>query len=165
MKSYLREHFYLNLFVLLFVSLFSISCNKDESNSTDPSSGSSSSYITCKVNGVAMNFTQETPVGYYYSTNNKTYVTSHPSGFTHPEINLGFPGKATGTFTESDGAFLDYTDANDVDYYYEPSTCSVTVTQYGDVGSYIVGTFTATKHSSSSTATITEGRFSVQRTY
>jgi hypothetical protein len=168
MKSYLRGYIFLNMFVLLSALLFLVSCNKDETT-TGPNSGSTgagSTYLTFKVNGIAMDLS--TSATGYYSTSSSspgTYITSSPSGFTHPELDLGFPGKTTGTFTETSGGWLDYTDANNVDYYYSPYTCTITVTQYGNVGDYIVGTFTATKHSSNSTATITEGKFSVKRTY
>jgi hypothetical protein len=157
--------------VLLSASLFFVSCNKDEESTTSPGSstgtGSGSTYLTFKVNGIAMDLTQSGPIGFYSTSSSSlgTYITSSPSGFTHPELDLGFPGKTTGTFTDANGGWLDYTDANNVNYYYSPSTCSITVTQYGDVGGYIVGTFSATKHSSTSTATITDGKFSVKRTY
>jgi len=172
MKSFFRGYTHSTFFVLLSISLLLISCDKKDETTTGPDSGSpgsgsnsGSTYFTFKVNGVAQNFSQYNTVGYYYSASNGTYITTSPSGFSYPSVNLGFPGKTTGTFTQTSGGWLDYTDANNVDYYYEPSTCSITVTQYGDVGGYIVGTFSAVKHSSSSTATITEGIFSVRRTY
>ena len=155
------------LFVLLSMSFLFVSCDKTEEtvgpNSGSPGSGST--YLTFKVNGVTMDFGQYNPYGYYYATNGGTYIDGHPGGFNNPDFELGFPGKTTGTFTETSGGWLDYTDASGTDYYYEPSTCTITITQYGDVDGYIVGTFSATKHSSSSTATITEGKFSVKRTY
>ena len=168
MKPYLRRVLFLNMIVLLSASLFFVSCNKDETT-TGPNSGSTgtgSTYLTFKVNGVVTDLSKSA-TGYYSTSSSSpgTYITSSPSGFTHPEIDLGFSGKTTGTFTETTGGWLDYTDANNVDYYYSPYTCTITVTQYGNVGGYIAGTFTATKYSSSSTATITEGKFSVIRTY
>ena len=168
MKLYSRGYIFLNMFVLLSASLFLVSCNKDETT-IGPNSGSTSAgstYLIFKVNGIAMDLSNSA-TGYYSTSSSSpgTYITSSPSGFTYPELDLGFPGKTTGTFTDANGAWLDYTDANNVDYYYNPSTCSITVTQYGNVGGYIVGTFTAIKHSSNSTATITEGKFSVKRTY
>jgi hypothetical protein len=168
MKSYLRGYICSSLFILL-MSLFIVSCAKDETTVGPDSSskGSGSTYLTFKVNGVAMDLTQSGPIGYNSQSSSSpgSYITSSPSGFTHPELRLGFPGTATGTFTETTGGWLDFTDANDVNYYYAPYTCSITVTQYGAVDGYIVGTFSATKHSSNSTATITEGKFSVKRTY
>jgi hypothetical protein len=162
-----RRYTHSILLVLLFVSLFLVSCDKTEVT-TGPNSGSNgsgSTYFTFKVNGVAMDFAQYNPNGFYYASDNSTHIYGTPGGFSSPYFDLGFYRKATGTFTEANGAWVDYTDANGIDYYYDPSTCSITVTQYGDVGGYIVGTFSAVKHSSNSTATITDGKFSVKRTY
>ncbi|RPI02169.1 MAG: hypothetical protein EHM64_14480 [Ignavibacteriae bacterium] len=173
MKSSIYGYQKLAAFVILSASLLFISCSKDEttvgpnssSNNNGSNSDAGSAYFTFKVDGVAMDFLQYNPTGFYYATNGGTYISGREGGFTYPDFDLGFPGKTTGTFTESSGGWVNYTDANNVDYYYEPSTCTITVTKYGAVGDYIVGTFSATKNSSTNTVSITEGRFSVIRTY
>jgi hypothetical protein len=167
LKSYYREYTCLFLFILL-MSLFLVSCKKDDHtvafDSTEPGSGTA--YMAFRVNGVAMDCSQYSLSGFYFSTTNKTYISISPNGVTYFELNFGFSGKASGTFTETTGAWLNYTDEINGNYYYAPNTCSITVTQYGDVDYYIVGTFSATKTSSNNnTATITEGKFSVKRTY
>jgi hypothetical protein len=148
---------------LLCASLLFISCDDDKSNPAGSTGGSE--YLTFKVNGTAMDFAQYGPSGFYYSANNQTSIVGRTGGFANPDFSLGFPGKTTGTFTEASGGWVDYTDANGTNYYVEPSTCSITVTQYGEVGGYIVGTFSAVKSDGSNTATINDGRFSVKRTY
>jgi hypothetical protein len=150
------------------MSLLLVSCKEGDHtvafDSTGPGSGTA--YLAFRVNGVAVDCSPYTMSGFYSSTTNKTFISFLPSGVTYFELNFGFSGKATGTFTETTGGWLNYTDEINGNYYYAPNTCSITVTQYGDVGHFIVGSFSATKTSSNnSTATITEGIFSIKRTY
>jgi hypothetical protein len=168
MKPTFRAFLPLTLCFFLSASLLLTSCDEDKSNPTNNNNNNTSGsvYLTFKVNGVAKDYAQYNPFGYYYANNNGSYIDGREGGFTHPDFNLGFPGKTTGTFTEANGGWLDYTDENDVDYALTSSTCTITVTQYGAVDGYIVGTFSAVKYSPSNlTATVTEGKFSVKRTY
>jgi hypothetical protein len=163
MKPSFRVPLPLTIPLLFCAAILFTSCDDDKSNPASNTGGSE--YLTFKVNGAAMDFAQYGPSGYYYSANSQTYISGRAGGFASPDFDLGFPGKTTGTFTETSGGWVDYTDANGVNYYVDPSTCSITVTQYGEVGGYIVGTFSAVKSDGTNTATITEGRFSVKRTY
>ncbi|MGD0036731.1 MAG: hypothetical protein ABSC53_05515 [Bacteroidota bacterium] len=160
MKSYLRGYICLNMFVLLSASLFLVSCNKDERSITGPSSSTNSTYFTMKVNGVAMSF--DTTAGCYDDYGNFTIITTAPYAWTHPEIDLTIPGMTTGTFTQANGGTVAYIDTSNYSYG-NAQTCTITITQYGDEGGYIVGTFSATDTCGGKTAKITEGRFSVIR--
>ncbi|MES2777793.1 MAG: carboxypeptidase-like regulatory domain-containing protein [Bacteroidota bacterium] len=125
-------------------------------------------FINYTIDGVSYSLTNppDSTMAYFTTLNGTTnpppttYISGFKIGATtpNPRIDFSFSGTATTTGTHTLTAFS----ANGVDSATIPSPILLTITQYGAVAEFIVGSFAGTVNSSSGIHTIT-ANFRVRR--
>lgn len=111
--------------------------------------------------------------GFYESMSDNTviFVSGNDSEEGDCDFNITIPGKDLGSYTTStDGATFEagtgtVGDVRRIEYNSDGTTMTIEITEYGDVGERIKGTFSGqVKNTSSQTLDVRNGKFDVERT-
>lgn len=111
--------------------------------------------------------------GFFESATNNTviFVSGNDGSEGDADFNITVPGKDLGTYTTSgDGATFEagtgaVGDVRRTEYNADATPMTIVITEYGDVGERIKGTFSGqVKNTSSQTLDIKNGKFDVERT-
>lgn len=145
------------VFTVVFVLNFS-ACNKFKSTYFEYKAGNEK--IECN--------TFCNSIGYYITDTGETTIEICKGDYKQA-MNIVIPEKTTGEWTNIEGAYILYTDNGKKGYeaYNEMTdskSLTVIITEYGDVGDFIEGTFSAKLSDEfNNIINISEGKFKVKR--
>ncbi len=178
--------FRIPLAAVVVIVVLALSCASSNAASDSGSEGACAypATDTFSINGTSLTNYDSTSVGQgcdpyltalYSTVLSKTQVWAN-SGWTdtntsgdgvwHQQVLITMPAQAAGTFDLSTGATLEYAIDQTTSCTASASALTLTVTAYGDVGSLITGTYSATLTDSAASGkcpTSLDGNFSVTR--
>ena len=108
------------------------------------------------------------PLAYYLTDNDVTNIEVSSNAGKHA-LNIIVPKNITGEWTNIEGAYILYTQSGTTDYEAHDDmsgaiSLTVTITEYGNIGDYIEGTFSGELADEfDNIIVISEGKFKVKR--